>query len=156
MDTIARQNQIAPRDVAAGRSGNWQQRLYFARLMHARVAGIAHACASSSIETATRRAGMIIRIGTTPSGLPPATCPASSMLEALDLLAGLVSLLSAWRFFLPIGLAFGTWAAGADLLLAGGPRLALLVLLLVAGVAVGARWQASHRRRLRRSFESVE
>jgi hypothetical protein len=78
------------------------------------------------------------------------------MLEALDLLVGLVDLLRSWRFFLPIGLAFGTWAAGATLLSAGEPRLVFFVLLLVAGVACGALWQTSHRRRLRRSFEKAE
>jgi membrane protein implicated in regulation of membrane protease activity len=69
------------------------------------------------------------------------------MLEALDLLAGLVNILIAWRFFLPTGLAFGAWAASVALLPAGGPRLGLLVFLLVVGMAVGAGWQASHRRR---------
>lgn len=78
------------------------------------------------------------------------------MLEALDLLVGLIDLLRTWRFFLPIGVAVGAWAAGVDLLPVGEARLVVLILLLVAGLAAGARWQAAHRRRLHRSFGMTE
>jgi hypothetical protein len=69
------------------------------------------------------------------------------MLEVLDIAGGFLSLASTWRLFLPIGLSLVAWANAAAWFPVGEPRVALLVILLGAGVSLGAAWQLSHQRR---------
>lgn len=75
------------------------------------------------------------------------------MLEVLDIAGGLLSLVSTWRLFLPSGLSLVAWVNAAGWFSAGEPRVASLVILLAAGVSLGAGWQLRYERRRRSQVE---